>query len=342
MRLFSRAFARFLAVVLVVASAPAAHATCGAEGCPFIREGMGGHPGRFSFGLRFQEVRQDVLWNGGAEADRDELIAEKAAEIPTTGEHAELELFTRTRSWVAEGRARVNEHLEFSASVPWLQREHRHMIVHGFTFNPAWVDEWKYEGIGDATVLAHFRGPLPGEGHAITVQAGAKLPTGRRHVPGEERDNQFVPSTLEPGARPGSGSTDWIAGIQYARPLPFAHALPLTASVLGRMNTRGTDDYQVGDELQAGLSGGHAPVEWLTLLMQVNYSAHGSDKSAEVGEAAHSGMRALYVTPGLSVRVAPALSLYGLFQSRVWGHTDDANVVGKSHFLIGTSYTLGH
>ena len=329
------------AVLLVFAMLPAsAHATCGAEGCPFIREGIGPRAGRFSLGMRYQDVTQDALWNGNTEADRADIITEAAGQL-ATGEHGEVELYTRTRSWVAEGRARVNDNLELTASVPYLQREHRHMIVHGFFFNPNWVDEWKFDGLGDATVLGHFRGLLPGEGHSITVQAGVKLPTGRRHVPDEERINLFIPSTLEPSIRPGSGSTDWIAGVQYARPLPFPRTLPLTASMLGRMNTRGTDDFQIGDELQAGLSGGHAPVEWLTLLMQVNFSAHGSDKSGEAGEAAHSGMQALYLTPGVSVRIAPALSMYGLFQVRVWGHTDDANVVGKRHFLVGTSYTLG-
>jgi hypothetical protein len=329
-------------LVLFAGFAPKAHATCGAEGCPFIREGLGEHRGRFVFGFRFMDVKQDVLWSGDAEAARDELVQEIAAEIPGGGEHAELELFTRTRSYVFEGRARLNENLEFTASIPYLQREHRHMIVHGFLPQPSWEDTWKFEGLGDATVLSHYRARLPGEGHAFTLQAGVKLPTGRQHVPDEDRISNGFPSSLEPGIRPGSGSTDWLAGVQYVRPLPFPHTLPITASVLGRMNTKGTDDYEVGDELQAGLSGGYAPVERLSLLLQVNYSAHGSDQSADAAEAAHSGMRSLYLTPGVSMRLAPALSLYGLFQARVWGHTDDANVVGKSHFVIGTSYTLGH
>jgi hypothetical protein len=325
-----------LALLLVLA--PEARATCGAEGCPFVREGVGTFSGRFSLGMRYLDVTQDVLWRGDAEVDRDQLVRE----IAFSGQHSELELFTRTRSWVAEGRARVNEYIELTASVPYLWREHRHAIVHGLVYQSSWEDEWKYEGFGDATVLANFRRPLAGEGHSITVQAGVKLPTGLRHVPGEARENQFIESTLEPGIRPGSGSTDFLAGLQYSQPLPFARALPVTASVLGRWNTRGTDDFQVGDEIQAGLTGGYAPWEPVTLLMQVNFSTHGDDLSAEASEAAHSGMSALYLTPGLSLRIARSLSLYGMLQTRVWGHTEDANVVGKSHFLIGTSYALGH
>jgi hypothetical protein len=269
---------------------------------------------------------------------RDELVRELAA----PGRHSELELFTRTRSWVAEGRARVTDWFEITASVPYLWREHRHAIVHGPAYQSSWEDDWKFEGWGDATVLGQFRKRLSGEGQAIAIQAGVKLPTGLRHVPDETHSNQFIESSLEPGIRPGSGSTDLIAGLQYAQPLPYANALPVIASILGRLNTRGTDDFHVGDELQAGLTGGYAPWGPVSLLMQVNFAAHGSDASAEASEVAHSAMSALYLTPGVSVRVGQGFSLYGLFQARVWGHSDEANVVGKSHVLIGTTYSLGH
>ena len=43
---------------------PAAHANCGAEGCPLVREGLGSSPSRFAFDLRYQDVTQDKLWEG--------------------------------------------------------------------------------------------------------------------------------------------------------------------------------------------------------------------------------------------------------------------------------------
>jgi len=325
----------FLSALLAT---PAA-ATCGAEGCPFVRDGVDTQAGRFAFSLRYQDVTQDQLWEGGSSATRDDLIADLFA---NGGIHGELELYTRTRTWVAEGRARLLPRLELIGTLPYMQREHRHMLVHAPFFNPAFVDEWKYEGLGDATLLGQARALEPSPGSSLMLIGGLKLPTGRRHVPGEDRENFNEPSTLEPGARPGTGSTDWIGGAQYTQALPWSHALSLTASVQARWNGRGTDDYRVGDEFLAGLSGGIRPVEWFTLLGQVNFSARGSDESAEEGEAAHSGVRALYLTPGASVRVSPTLSLYGLYQVRAWGETDEANVVGRNHFLFGTTYTLGH
>ena len=124
--------------------------------------------------------------------------------------------------------------------------------------------------------------------------------------------------------------------------LPGKGALPITASVLARWNGKGTDDFRSGNEVQAGISGGYAPFERLTLLVQVNYSGHTTDVSADPSEAAHSGMKSLYVTPGINVRISPALSLYGLYQARAWGNSDEPTVVATNHFVFGTTYSIGH
>jgi hypothetical protein len=92
--------------------------------------------------------------------------------------------------------------------------------------------------------------------------------------------------------------------------------------VLAKWTGKGTDDFEVGDEVQAGVSGGYTPKPWLTLLAQVNFSHHGRDISAEEGEAAHSAMQALYLTPGVSVRVSPAMIVYGIYQQRVYAHSE--------------------
>ena len=319
----------------LVAPAPA-RATCGAEGCPIVREGLGTGASRFAFDLRYQDVTQDRIWNGTGEAVLAEVIA--AAGVP--GAHGEVELFTRTRSWVAELRAQLLPDLRLTATLPYMQREHRHLLAHTPVFNPLFVNRWNFEGLADATVLVNYR-VLHREGlPRVSVQGGVKLPTGKTHVADEALDSFGFESTLEPSARPGSGSTDWVAGALASQPLPWKRALPLTASVFARWNRKGTDDYQVGDEVQAGLSGGFAPLARLTLLAQVNYSGHASDVSADATEAAHSGMKSLYITPGVTVRLSPLLSVYGLFQTRAWGKSDEATVVATNHFLFGTTLSL--
>lgn len=309
-------------------------ANCGAEGCPFVRDAMHASHQRFSFDLRYQEVTQDQLWSGSEKTTLEDIIAD--AEL-----HGEVELYTRTRSWVAEGRVQVLPALSLVATVPYVQREHRHWLAHTPVFNPLFVDEWKYEGLADATVIAQYRALSAPGLPSIQVQAGAKLPTGRKHLPDEARDNFGFESTLEPSARPGTGSTDWVAGLLVSQNLPWKSALPVTASVNARFTGKGTDDYEVGDEVQAGLASGFSPTERVTLLGQLNYSQHTSDQSADPSEAAHSGMKSLYLTPGVSVNVAPMLSIYALYQARVWAKSDEPTVIGNGHFMIGTNWSFG-
>jgi hypothetical protein len=315
--------------------APVAHATCGAEGCPFVRDAFGATRSRYSFDVRFQGVTQDQLWNGTSSTNVDDILAEAER-------HGEVELFTKTQTWTAEGHAMLLPSLRLIAVLPYIDREHQHMLAHTPVYNPAFVNTWNFEGLGDMSVVAQYRAFSRAGGPSLELQGGVKLPTGRTHVPNETILNQGIESTLEPSIRPGTGSTDWITGASYNQPLPWRGAIPITASVLAKWTGKGTDDFEVGDELQAGVSGGYTPASWITLLGQVNFSAHGRDISAEEGEAAHTAMQALYLTPGVSLRVSPAMIVYGIYQQRVYAHSEEPTVIGNSHFLIGTTYSLGH
>lgn len=329
------------ALLLSALAAAPVHATCGAEGCPIVRAGA--TSGRFTFDLRYQEVTQDRLWNGSAATTLEALIAESEA-------HGEVELYTRTRSWVAEGLMRLNARWTLSASLPYLKREHRHWLRHVPRYDARFLDTFEYQGLGDATLLAQC-GALQRPGlPRVTLQGGVKLPTGRQHVPDQERSNFGFESHLEPAARPGSGSTDWLAGAVVSQALPWSRALPVSASVLMRWNGLGTDDYRMGEELQAALATGVAVAPRVTLLAQLNWAAHGADEAREHaaageavshGESLHSGSRSLFLTPGVSVEVLPGLSVLALYQARLWSHSESATILAGDHLLLGTSVALG-
>jgi len=325
------------AIPLAALIVPAAHATCGAEGCPFVRDAFGATRGRYSFDLRFQGVTQDELWNGTSSTSLADILADVDPR-----EHSEVELFTKTETWTAEGHAMLMPSLRLIAALPYIHREHQHLLAHTRTYNPAFVNTWDFEGLGDMVVLAQYRAFTRAGGPSLELQGGVKLPTGRTHVPDETKDNFTYESTLEPSIRPGTGSTDWLTGAVYVQPLPWHNTTPLTASVIAKWTGKGTDDFEVGDEIQAGISSGYTPKSWITLLAQVNYSGHGRDISADQAEAAHTGMQALYLTPGASIRLSPALLLYGIYQQRVWAHSEEPTVIGANHFVIGTTYSLGH
>ena len=325
-----------LAMVALVL-APGRAAACTAEACPFQRDALGAQPRRATLTIRFEQSTQDQLWNGSSEADRDQLIRDMF--FSGGGRHEALELYTRTSAWILDGQARVNDRLVLTASLPYLQREHRHALAHAPIYRPTFEDEWKYEGLGDAVTMGHYRAWGQPERRSLTLQAGVKLPTGMRHVPDQEKLNLGLPSMLEPSVRPGTGSTDWLAGLLAAQPLPWSGMQPLTAQVLFRWNGKGAEGYTLGDQVQAGAGTGYMPFHWLTLVLQANYVGNQADTAGEPTMGAHPAQRALYVSPGATLRVTPQLSIYSLYQSRVWGRSDEPNVVGRDQLLIGTAFT---
>ena len=310
-----------------------ASATCGAEGCPCVRRGLADNSGRFAFDARFLDVSQDQLWSGSGPATLADLIS-------TAHAHGTVELYTRTRSWMFESRVRVSDRLQLSASLPYLEREHRHYRAHVPFFVPSLVEQWHYEGLGDAVVLGQYSAIRPLSGPRVTLQGGVKLPTGRRHVPGP------LGTEPEPVLRPGSGSTDGLAGIGMSQALPWQPVLPLSLNLLKRWNGVGTEGYRAGDELQASVSTGWAVRPWATLTALANFSSHASDSWQASGsdpfqEPAHAGGQALFVTPGASVSVRSGVTLYAVWQNRVWGHTNQPMAVARNYFMIGSSFSLG-
>jgi hypothetical protein len=334
----SRSMLAALASLLLLTSAPdRAHATCGAEGCPCVRRGLADNAGRFGFDTRFLDVTQDRLWSGGGTTSLEALL-------PTTGVHHHIPLYTRTRSWSFEGRLRATDRLNLSVNVPYVDREHRRYDHHAVGYDPRLVQSWRFRGLGDAVVQGQFRAGQPFAGLDLALQAGVKLPTGKRHV---TPTTGLYGTEPPPAVRPGTGSTDLLVGFTLTRPLPWQPALPVSANLLRRWNGRGTDDYRVGDELQLNLSTGYVVKPWLTLTALANYSNHAGDSwtpptaSDPYREPSHSGGQALFLTPGANVSLANGVTLYGVWQNRVWGHTESPMSVARHYFLIGTSLTLG-
>jgi len=183
---------------------------------------------------------------------------------------------------------------------------------------------------------AHVHSPV-----SLSLRGGIKLPTGRTEVP--EVDGEQP----EPSARPGSGSTDWLAGFQ-ARKLVGTKTLsgeriemPISVSSTWRWNGKGTEDYQVGDEVQATLAGGWALSSPLRALLQVNFRHHDGDDPGESGDESHAASgTSLYVTPGMQGRITNQISAYGYLQIRAYEHTSGPELIAPYHLSFGLSYSL--
>jgi len=323
-----------LAVALALVAPARSFANCGAEGCPLDPHGLEASARRWTLDFGYQRVDQDRTWDGTHQVNGPE----EAGHI--------TELFTRTNTWSLNGRAQVLPSLRLSATLPYLDREHAHEASHElhpghFVTTRA---EWKYEGLGDATLLAQWAAlgsPESGPG-ALTLQGGAKLPTGKRHV--EEVDGEEP----EPPARPGTGSTDALAGLQLLRSwhLPTfggrSTTLPLVASAMARWNGRGTDGYRMGNEWHTSLSTSYELGRGVSLLAQANAVFHSRDEVGNTdAEPHHTGGTSVFATPGLRLELPGGSSVYGYWQVRAYERTNGPQLVAPSHLILGASFGLG-
>lgn len=331
MRRTALLLAASVALALIVPST--ATATCGAEGCPCVPNGLSGS--RFAFDVRTLDVTQDQLWQGG------QAVSLQSA-IGSTTVHHGVPLLTRTRTWSFEGRMQVNDRVRVSASLPYLDREHRRFDAHTTLYDEALIQSWRFKGLGDATALVHVKAYEPFGGPRVSVRAGAKLPTGRTQVP---LGNGLIPSEIQPVLRPGSGSWDLMAGASLSQRLPWDPVMPLGLDVQRRWNGKGTEDYRAGDELQANLSSGWVVRPGFAITALANYAQHGGDSwtaptaSDPYRHPAHGGSRGLYLTPGANVSLPGGLGLYAAWQNRVWGTSGHAEVVARNYLLLGLSYS---
>jgi hypothetical protein len=194
-----RALAPIAVVLLSTIVMTPAHASCGAESCPLDNTLLSGRSRLTTFEISFQYVEQDQPRTGTEDANIDEIYA-------TGGE-------LRTLSNVTMARAQhyFGERWQVQAMLPFVYREHSHVTAEDLP-QPE-LREWKYSGLGDMTVLgnwiafgAHADAPL-----VLGLHGGVKLPTGRKHVPDIDGEEP------EPHARPGTGSVDFLMGLNLSR-----------------------------------------------------------------------------------------------------------------------------
>jgi len=322
------------AIAAALVAAPGfARANCGAEGCPLDSHGPETLFGRFSMDVAYQYIQADRHWDGSHEISEDEAIAAEG------GLGHILEQLTTTRSYNFNARARLTDRLMLSASVPYIDRVHRHALVHhaGYLIE----SEWHMRGMADASVLANWTA-LRASDHSLVLQLGVKLPTGQTNV--EVVDGE----TPEPSARPGSGSTDALLGAQYVHRFTgrtfrgLSASIPVSLGVAARINGTGTEEYRMGNEWQAHMGASVPLVRRVLLLGQLNASAHARDDVGNTDAEPHNtGNTALYASPGLRAELTPGVAMFGYYQFRLYEHTNGPQLTAPYHLSLGMVYAFG-
>jgi hypothetical protein len=217
-----------------------------------------------------------------------------------------------------------------------VNRTHEH--IHNHLGVPEY-QRWTYAHVGDLEALALRRFAAGAESkRSYFITAGFKAPTGVTEV--EEVDGDQP----EPSARPGTGSWDLLAGLGAEWKLngPIGdQEMPVRASVNGRWNGRGTENYQVGAELTAYL-GTEVPVaSAASLLLQTNLRVRAKDDVGDFdAEAGNTGGTAVYLSPGIKFTLGTRFSLYGLVQLPVYQRVNGIQIVSDSNLYFGVSRAI--
>jgi hypothetical protein len=344
------------AFLCLALAAPRARASCGAEGCPLDNALLGEQPRRFSFEVSFQHVTQNRVRTGTQPADLDHIL------------HDGGELRTVSHVTTSQATYALNRAWRFSATMPFVDRIHEHVTAAGLP-EPEY-HEWQYSGIGDLSVLTNwtaleFGGESP---FTVALQGGVKLPTGRRHVP------EIMGEEPEPHARPGTGSTDLLGGLQIRKaielPSPTGGYTALFASTIYAHTGRGTEGHRVGRMFESHLGASYPLLQHTRFLGQFNLRVRGKDdhehsdeiatagghlhlalpehdehppapgEPEESGVVPNTGGVALFVTPGARVEVTPWLALSGYFQIPLYQRVNGTQLVSPSQFWVGATYKL--
>jgi hypothetical protein len=317
---------------------------------------LGEQPRRFSFEISFQHVTQNRVRTGTQAADLDAIL------------HEGGELRTVSRVTTSQATYALNRAWRFSATLPFVDRTHEHVTAAGLP-EPEY-HEWRYSGIGDLSVLTNWTAlQLGGESpFTVALQGGVKLPTGRRHVP------EILGEEPEPHARPGTGSTDLLGGLQIRKaielPSPSGGYTALFASALYSYTGRGTEGHRVGRIFETHLGASYPVLSHTRFLGQFNLRMRGRDHhedsdatgtdgghshllapehddhplpgepADESGIVPNTGGVALFATPGARVEVTPWLALSGYFQIPLYQRVTGTQLVSPSQFWVGATYKL--
>ncbi len=320
---FAALIAPLLMICLLVFGPSSASASCGSENCPLD------HVSRWdeavlSFDLSQQYIDQDQPRVGTEDA--------VVGQIPAH----EDEVRTVNRITTARASYRFSSAWGLTMALPFVDRDHEHIHNH---LGEAEYQRWSYSGVGDLETVALRRFGASG-GTRYFVSAGVKAPTGVKNV--EEVDGDQP----EPPARPGTGSWDVLGGLGaewmvHVAGLGGASGIPLRASVNGRYNGQGTEDYQVGAEGTAHLATEIPATSWGSLTLQTNLRVRGKDSvgSTDVNEENTGGTTA-YLTPGFRVAMARKAWIYGMVQFPVYQRVNGIQIVSETNWFGGVTYAV--
>jgi hypothetical protein len=299
---------------------PAA-ASCGSAFCTtntsWDVQGAWQEPGA-RFDLRYEYIKQDQPMSGSRKIGIGQIARH----------HDEVE--TVNRNWLPSVDYTINGDWAVNALLPIVHREHLHIHNHGGARLP---ETWNFSEVGDARILARrrlatFEDSAPSIG-TLGANLGLKLPTGRTTVrnPGGE----LAERTLQPG----SGTTDLIAGLYYAKSLPMKDVSWFAQGML-QQPLNYYQEYRPGRRFTLDTGVRYQAAEKVSLMVQLNALLRARDSGAQA-EPDDSGGRSLFLSPGASYAISPSTQVYAFVQLPLYQYVNGVQLTAARAFAAGIS-----
>lgn len=293
------------------------------------------HGSGFSVDLRYDYLNQDQLRHG-------------TSTITPAGEYslnpnAEVESYTKNQYVTLNLGYANKDNWSVAILLPYIIRQHETWGTSspGSPANSSTLGGNAYTSdfsqIGDAKIMVNFH-PLINN-HSLGFTVGIKLPTGDTNQTGIQTGVTPITSTLvDPELQPGTGTTDLIAGISYHDALSrdwdyFSQAM-FQLAVAGN-----TQSYHPGNGTNVNFGVRYMSSDWLIPQIQVN-ARHVNTDGGALADTLSTGGTLIYLSPGLSVRVAGRASVYGFVQIPLYQNLSGFQLAPRFTASLGMHYAF--
>jgi hypothetical protein len=288
---------KLLLAALASGAATSAAASCGSAFCMVNTSwnalGVWTEPG-LRADLRFEYIDQDQPRAGSKKVG--------VGEIP---QHHD-EIRTINRNWLGTVDYAFNDAWGASATLPVLDRSHAHIHTH---MGAQLLETWNFTEVGDLRV----QGRRQWRAESLNAQRldffgvnfGLKLPTGKTDL--RNADGDVAERTLQPG----TGTTDVLLGGYFRRVLGSGASWFADALIQAPLNSH--DNFKPGTRTSLDLGYRMQASDKLGLMLQLNF-LHKARDSGSDAEPEDSGGRFVFLSPGVSYTLTPALQVYGFLQ----------------------------
>lgn len=300
------------------AGAGAASAGCASAFCTLMtdRYAHGGEPhAGWSTDLRLEVLTQDRLRRG----------TRSVAAGDVTGEEA-IERHTRNTNLTASFSYGFEDGWSLALRIPVVRRDHLHDLVDETTGSASTSERWRFSRLGDVELLGRRQFAHAETALSWSLFAGFKLPTGAIDVTSGDG------SRAERALQPGSGTLDAVLGVGARNAIGAADALIAQLGITQALGTRA--GFKPGRRLDASFGWSHAYSPTWGSVVQLNLRQRARDRGAQA-EPEHSGSTTVDLSPGVTVGIGKASTLYAYVQLPLYQHVNGIQLAPRRAFAAG-------